>query len=197
MNSNKSWSNTSVELENISHTWTVENFSRLLDGSTSKRITSPQFSSDGNDHQFSLNLELKGLVQDFTTWKFGTLHIQLTNHSNSLFKFKANMWLEGQLKCQDWINFSVTDPYIVKSIAFDEFEKQKNTILINDKLIINCEIAFIKTCVKKYGQNVKVPNCKLAQDFGAALEAKKFTDVTIVTGDDHKIPVHKMILSGK
>lgn len=62
-------------------------------------------------------------------------------------------------------------------------------------LTIICEI-FVISPVDKI-MPIEVPKCKLFEDLAALFDTKKNSDVTIVTRDQHEIPAHKAILTGK
>jgi len=177
---------TTHEYQKISYTWTVESFSFMA----SRKTCSPTFPNNSGDLRLQLELYLSDLYD-------------MTVRLKSLNKFKyagnLKIWIQGNSNVKGHTHFTMPDCFPeISLMRFDEFCEELQNYLIDGKLIIRCVIERI---CGQCDNMIKDPSCNdlgdLAYDLGALLDTKKLADVTIVTGDDHKIPAHKLILSGK
>ncbi|XP_034481597.1 speckle-type POZ protein-like [Drosophila innubila] len=186
------WCETSHEIQKIIYTWTIKNYELLHYVQKDKALQSPEFPNDGSGLQLYLKLSVVSNATDqtavmlYNTSKnlthLGKVHLCFGRDRRGLKDFQLPKTGACNYKCYE-------DAQLLKSAASD-----------SGNLIINCDITLIGECTNKSGPQenlIKVPNCKLVEDLVAMLETKELTDVTIVTADGHKIPVHKNILSAR
>jgi len=191
MSSKDCWGKTSHEIIKIYYTWTIENFGLLRNVQLDKGLKSPKFPDDESGLQFCLELFPAKSAYG------ADLSVCLNTVSNSsVRKGYVKMYLPGRSADFKFHGFTLSEPM---TLFFNNFFKERGVFLNDEKLILHCEIALIGSRIEKSGLGnvIKVPNCKLSEDLGAILNVQEFSDVTIVTADGHKIPAHKLILSGK
>ncbi|XP_034484363.1 protein roadkill-like [Drosophila innubila] len=189
MSSSNSWTNTSFEIDKISHTWTIENFDVLFDFNAYHGLTSSKFPRGESGLQFSLRCAVL---------HSGLMDVEITSFANDLkHKCKLETWIQGRRENATSIFFTLPKSTSTSLIGLDSFRKERDTILINGNLTIMCVITVLKNISEQQGNSGKVPFPQLSKDLGALLETKDFTDVTIITADGHKIPAHKNILSAR
>jgi len=177
---------TTHEYQKISYTWTVESLT----------CCSPTFPNNSGDLRLQLELYLSKL---YDGPRNSYIQKWLTVRLKSLNKFKyagdLKIWIQGNSNVKEHTHFTMPDCFPeIPFMRFDEFCEELQNYLIDGKLIIRCVIEGI---CGQCGNMIKDPSCNVVNDLGALLDTKEFSDVTIVTGDDHKIPAHKPILSGK
>jgi len=185
------WCKTSPEIKKIYHTWTIENYELLYYVNKHQNLKSDEFPNDGGDLQFFLQLDKIYNAESHTAVLFKNTSKNLAQLGKVNLSF--GKCLEGSLdfklpKTGDYGQKYCENAFLLRVASSH-----------GGHLIINCEITLIGECTNKSGpQNmlIKVPDCKLAEDFVAMLDTKELADVTIVTADEQKIPVHKNILSG-
>lgn len=190
------WGHVSHETKSFFYTWTIEKYEFLKRLGLDNGIKSSQFPNVGSGLELQLSIEdtYSSFTGRYKCIKFHTL----CNQANQ--KGLVQMYLQGRsADCKFGDKFAIPHTNSYYTISIKNFLKERCS-LTYDKLIIHCEITLIGDRVDKNGQQgslIKVPNCKLAEDLGAILNTKEWADVTIITADGLKIPVHKTILSGK
>lgn len=165
MNLRNSWSNTSHEIEKISHTWTIENFDVLFDFNAYRGLTSSKFPNSGSDFQFSLQLsELDRAI--YVTIKAFAINL---NH-----KCKVETWVQGISEDHRNKYFSMKDDSLLYLMSLESFRKERNSILVNGGFIIRCVITVLKNMSEQQGNSGKISCPQLFEDFSVLLETEDF-----------------------
>ncbi|OCT61035.1 speckle-type POZ protein-like [Xenopus laevis] len=202
----ESWCYTQVKVVKFSYMWTINNFSFCRE-ETGEVLKSSSFSSGPNDKlKWCLRVNPKGL--DDESKDYLSLYLLLVsspkNEVRAKFKFsilnsknEETKAMESQrayrfVQGKDW-GFK---KYIRRDFLLDE----ANALLPDDKLTLYCEVSVVQDSVNISGQsssnNLKVPECQLAEDMGCLWENRRFTDCSLfVEGNEFK--AHKSILAAR
>lgn len=172
------------------HTWTIEKFSLFNGYETSYSLFSNYFDAY-NECSPSIKrfrLELYKKNTDFC------VRVKRNNDIFNCFKAYISISILNTTikKC---IQNSFSKDTTISLVSANELFDKTKVLLPEDKLIIRCEMFLF---FENYTiLSIKIPECELATNFADVLNSEEFTDATIVTKDNHEIPVHKVILSGK
>ncbi|KAG8432284.1 hypothetical protein GDO86_016795 [Hymenochirus boettgeri] len=202
----ESWCYTQVKVVKFSYMWTINNFSFCRE-ETGEVLKSSAFSSGPNDKmKWCLRVNPKGL--DDESKDYLSLYLLLVscpkNEIRAKFKFsllnaklEETKAMESQrayrfVQGKDW-GFK---KYIRRDFLLDE----ANGLLPDDKLTLYCEVSVVQDSVNISGQsnsnNLKVPECRLADDMGYLWENRAFTDCSLFV-EGREFRAHKSILAAR
>ncbi|KAM5151933.1 speckle-type POZ protein-like isoform 2-T2 [Mantella aurantiaca] len=188
----ESWCYTQVKVVKFSYMWTINNFSFCRE-EMGEVLKSSTFSSGPNDKmKWCLRVNPKGL--DDESKDYLSLYLLLVScpKSEVRAKFKFSLLnakreetkaMESQrayrfVQGKDW-GFK---KFIRRDFLLDE----ANGLLPDDKLTLFCEVSVVQDSVNISGQsnanNLKVPECCLAEDLGNLWETTRFTDCSLYVG---------------
>ncbi|XP_071978340.1 speckle-type POZ protein-like [Engystomops pustulosus] len=202
----ESWCYTQVKVVKFSYMWTISNFSFCRE-EMGEVLKSSTFSSGPNDKmKWCLRVNPKGL--DDESKEYLSLYLLLVScpKSEVRAKFKFSLLnvrreetkaMESQrayrfVQGKDW-GFK---KFIRRDFLLDE----ANGLLPDDKLTLFCEVSVVQDSVNISGQsstnNLKVPECRLAEDMGCLWETTRFTDCSLYVGGQ-EFKAHKSILAAR
>ncbi|XP_070547091.1 speckle-type POZ protein-like [Ptychodera flava] len=202
----ENWCYTQVKVVKFSYMWTINNFSFCRE-EMGEVLKSSTFSAGANDKlKWCLRVNPKGLDEESKDYLSLYLLLLSCNKSEVRAKFKFSILnakreetkaMESQrayrfVQGKDW-GFK-------KFIRRDFLMEETNGLLPDDKLTLFCEVSVVAESVNISGQSsqtqLKVPECKLADDLGALWEKSSFSDVTLcVNGREYQ--AHKAILAAR
>ncbi|XP_055911795.1 protein roadkill-like [Eupeodes corollae] len=184
-------------------TWVINNFS-YIQKELGTKIESPKFLAPFNsDIQFSLDLYPFGFRDDNKGWL--SIYAKTVSESGVRAKYKTCILNSNPERSK--ISQS-NDVKLLKAsqtlghykiMPLVDLMEENNCFLSEDKLTILCEISFICDSINISGiAPFKIPECKIAEDFGNLLDSRKLSDVIIIAGE-HKqeLPAHKAILAAR
>lgn len=177
----------------VDYTWILDNFEMLYRFEKHLDQESPKF-PDNNFFKAPNNIEfyLKLIEQD-KHLGLAIINTSPKNSSSNLADFIITM-ANNTVKR----TYNINESYRLLLCRFNELFADDSKLLPAGKLIIHIEITMIGDifCTTQHGNALKVPKCKLSEDFYATFQTGDFSDVTIETADGHKLKAHKVILSG-
>lgn len=177
----------------VDYTWILDNFEMLHRFQNHLYQESPKF-PDKNFFKAPNNIEfyLKLIEQD----KRLGLKIINTSPKNSSRNLASIIITIANNTVKRTCN--INESFGLLLCEFNELFANDSKLLPAGKLIIHVEITMIGDifCTTQHGNALKVPKCKLSEDFYATFQTGDFSDVTIETADGHKLKAHKVILSG-
>ncbi|XP_002735147.1 speckle-type POZ protein-like [Saccoglossus kowalevskii] len=202
----ENWCYTQVKVVKFSYMWTINNFSFCRE-EMGEVLKSSTFSAGANDKlKWCLRVNPKGLDEESKDYLSLYLLLVSCNKSEVRAKFKFSILnakreetkaMESQrayrfVQGKDW-GFK-------KFIRRDFLMDEANGLLPDDKLTLFCEVSVVADSVNISGQSnqtqLKVPECRLADDLGILWEKSSFSDVTLsVSGREYQ--AHKAILAAR
>ncbi|XP_039267485.1 speckle-type POZ protein-like [Styela clava] len=202
----ENWCYTQVKVVKFSYMWTINNFSFCRE-EMGEVLKSSTFSSGANDKmKWCLRVNPKGLDEESKDYLSLYLLLVSCHKSEVRAKFKFSILnskreetkaMESQrayrfVQGKDW-GFK-------KFIRRDFLMDETNGLLPDDKLTLFCEVSVVQDSVNISGQSnmmqLKVPDCRLAEDLEGLLEGGDFTDCTFfVEGKEFK--AHKSIIAAR
>ncbi|XP_033624541.1 speckle-type POZ protein-like [Asterias rubens] len=202
----ENWCYTQVKVVKFSYMWTINNFSFCRE-EMGEVLKSSTFSSGANDKlKWCLRVNPKGLDEESKDYLSLYLLLVSCNKAEVRAKFKFSILnakreetkaMESQrayrfVQGKDW-GFK-------KFIRRDFLMDEANGLLPDDKLTLFCEVSVVAETVNISGQSsqaqLKVPECRLADDLSSLWERTTFSDVTLcVTGKEFL--AHKAILAAR
>lgn len=202
----ENWCYTQVKVVKFSYMWTINNFSFCRE-EMGEVLKSSSFSAGANDKlKWCLRVNPKGLDEESKDYLSLYLLLLSCNKSEVRAKFKFSILnakreetkaMESQrayrfVQGKDW-GFK-------KFIRRDFLMDDTNGLLPDDKLTIFCEVSVVGETVNVSGQSsctpVRVPDCRLSEDFGLLFERALYSDVTLsVAGREFQ--AHKAILAAR
>lgn len=202
----ENWCYTQVKVVKFSYMWTINNFSFCRE-EMGEVLKSSTFSSGANDKlKWCLRVNPKGLDEESKDYLSLYLLLVSCNKAEVRAKFKFSILnakreetkaMESQraykfVQGKDW-GFK-------KFIRRDFLMDEANGLLPDDKLTLFCEVSVVADTVNISGQSnqsqLKVPECRLADDLSALWERSAFSDVTLcVNGREFK--AHTAILAAR
>uniref|UniRef100_A0A1A9ZZW4 BTB domain-containing protein n=1 Tax=Glossina pallidipes TaxID=7398 RepID=A0A1A9ZZW4_GLOPL len=200
---------TQVKVDKFTFTWTVENFSVWFNGmsDSSKCLTSPTFSSDG-DNKLKWHLTLKivneqnlGLYLNFSPLseastvkaKFKLSIVNAKYEEENVFDSPKVCYFHAKQMTWGYHDF----------ISADILLKEGTRLLPNDELTIVCEIGEVNIVnisddskKMKSKTKSKLIEDELSKDLGNLFVKEKCSDVTLAVGA-HELKAHRLILSAR
>uniref|UniRef100_A0A8C5M987 Speckle type BTB/POZ protein like n=1 Tax=Leptobrachium leishanense TaxID=445787 RepID=A0A8C5M987_9ANUR len=202
----ESWCYTQVKVVKFSYMWTINNFSFCRE-EMGEVLKSSTFTSGSNDKlKWCLRVNPKGLDDESKDYLSLYLLLVSSPKSEVRAKFKFSLLnakreetkaMESQrayrfVQGKDW-GFK---KFIRRDFLLDE----ANGLLPDDKLTLFCEVSVVQDSVNISGQsgtnNLKVPECQLAEDLGHLWETTRFTDCSLYVGGQ-EFKAHKAILAAR
>jgi len=202
----ENWCYTQVKVVKFSYMWTINNFSFCRE-EMGEVLKSSTFSAGANDKlKWCLRVNPKGLDEESKEYLSLYLLLVSCNKSEVRAKFKFSILnakreetkaMESQrayrfVQGKDW-GFK-------KFIRRDFLMDEANGLLPDDKLTIFCEVSVVGETVNVAGQSsctpVKVPECRLSEDFGLLFDRGQFCDVVLCVGG-REFHAHKAILAAR
>ncbi|KAH9364555.1 hypothetical protein HPB48_017720 [Haemaphysalis longicornis] len=195
---------TRVDVEKVSYTWTVRNFS-LRREETGEKVVSSKFSMP--KFLFSVPawfLHLYPNGEDAESEGYVSLYLFRDSECSSLF-YEYKLALLDKAKREVCVQ-KTTAPIppggrwgFSKFIEKDCLLKSAESLLVDDTLTIYCEVlSFCDSVYHRHGKaaEIHVPGCRLSQDLGHLLESRQFSDV-ILSVEGQEIHAHKGILAAR
>jgi len=202
----ESWCYTHVKVIKFSYMWTINNFSFCRE-EMGEVLKSSSFCSGPNDKlKWCLRVNPKGLDEESKDYLSLYLLLVTCHRSEARAKFKFSILnakreetkaMESQkayrfVQGKDW-GFK-------KFIRRDFIMDEANGLLPEDKLTIYCEVSVVSDAQNFSGQSsatsFKIPDCRLADDFGKLLATSKFHDVVLKV-EPREFRAHKAILAAR
>ncbi|XP_061413326.1 speckle-type POZ protein isoform X2 [Lethenteron reissneri] len=202
----ESWCYTQVKVVKFSYMWTINNFSFCRE-EMGEVLKSSTFSAGTNDKlKWCLRVNPKGLDEESKDYLSLYLLLVSCPKSEVRAKFKFSILnakgeetkaMESQrayrfVQGKDW-GFK---KFIRRDFLLDE----SNGLLPDDKLTLFCEVSVVQDSVNISGQSsmstLKVPDCRLAVDFGEIWDNSRFTDCLLRVGGQ-EFKAHKAVLAGR
>lgn len=195
---------THVKVIKLSYTWVLHNFS-LRREENGRRIESSRFSTPVRGKACWL-LELYPNGKDEASRGYVSLDIMRASHEKGDFlaEYKLSI-LDGEKREVHVQKMTSRFPPwgrwgFAKFIARDRLLKGADRLLPDDTLTIQCEVlAFVESVNVSQPMGavaVKVPACRLSQDFGLLLESRQSCDVVLKV-EGREIRAHKLILAAR
>ncbi|GAU98840.1 hypothetical protein RvY_09930 [Ramazzottius varieornatus] len=202
----ENWCYTHIKVQKFSYVWTINNFSYTRE-EMGEVLKSSTFSAGANDKlKWCLRVNPKGLDDESKDYLSLYLFLVSCNKNEVRAKFKFSILnakreetraMESQrayrfVQGKDW-GFK-------KFIRRDFLMDEANGLLPDDKLTLFCEVSVISDSQNVSGQNsatqFKIPDCRLAEDYGQLLESGQFADVILTTAN-RELKAHKSILASR
>jgi len=202
----ENWCYTHVKVVKFSYMWTINNFSFCKE-EMGEVLKSSTFSTDGNDKmKWCLRVNPKGLDEE--SKEYLSLYLLLVScHKNEVrakFKFSILNSKREETKAMEsqraYRFVQGKDWGFKKFIRRDFLMDETNGLLPEDKLTLFCEVSVVQDSVNISGQSnnvqLKVPECKLSEDFSSLLRQEEFTDITFIV-DGQQFNAHKAIVAAR
>ncbi|XP_028617696.1 TD and POZ domain-containing protein 4-like [Grammomys surdaster] len=202
----KSWVYTPSSDRNFCYRWTISNFSFLVEG-MEEYITSPTFSSEANDKvEWCLRVYPNGVDEESKGYLSLYLMLVSCEKSPVLVKFRVCILTAMGDKCNNAMSPCVYSllPHqafeFKKFILLDFLLSQTESLLLDDKLTLLCEVSMVQGSFSISGQNtrppINIPRCTLPDDLGELWKNSLFTDCCLlVAGQEFR--AHKAILAAR
>lgn len=178
----------------VDFTWILDNFEMLYRLKKHLDQESPKF-PDNNFFKAPNNIEFYLKLEHVSGYLLlNIINTSPKNSSRNLASIIVTLANNAVLK----ETYNINETYGLWLCTFNELFADDSKLLPAGKLIIHVEITMIGDifCTTQHGNALKVPKCKLSEDFYATFQTGDFSDVTIETADGHKLKAHKVILSG-
>lgn len=188
------WCKHQPQTYKVDYTWILDNFLILKTLKRHLDQKSPIF-PDNNIFKSPIDTQFYLALTETNEY----LGLNVFNTANSSATLAIIITLGNTKKFQSRI-YQINKTNEIWLVKYNDLFAADSKLLPDGNLIINVEITMIGDilCTTQHGHvnTLKVPKCKLSEDFYAPFQTGDFSDVTIETADDHKLKAHKVILSG-
>jgi len=188
------------------HMFTVKGYSLLLGRGVGESVASEKFQAGG--HEWIVQFYPDGYNEELNNAEYVALSLTLASEATNLWALYNFTMLDQTGRGQDRSmgrsvqrgpckfesqNFRRGKPRFIK-----RSELSNSGLLVNDMLIIRCEVSVVvtRTSHEDGAPSVRVPPSRLGQDLGALLASGEDADVTFLVKDE-RVEAHKMILSAR
>lgn len=194
----ESWGTHTPESYMVLYTWTLENFALLKEVNEHLDQMSPKFPDENffktpNDIKFHLKLN-----EDEDS--LGLCVVPTCPKDYPIKWCKIVLTLSNNEQCKKTSSFNIRNgTYMWFPIhKYSDLFAPDSIMLPDGKLIIRVEISIMGkvVCNTGVGNPLRVPKCKLSEDYGVLLQTGALSDVEINTADGYKLKAHRAILSG-
>jgi len=202
----ENWCYTQVKVVKFSYMWTINNFSFCRE-EMGEVLKSSTFSSGANDKmKWCLRVNPKGLDEE--SKEYLSLYLLLVScHKNEVrakFKFSILNSKREETKAMEsqraYRFVQGKDWGFKKFIRRDFLMDESNGLLPEDKLTLFCEVSVVQESVNISGQSnmmqLKVPDCRLSEDFEDLLKESHFSDCTFSVGGV-EFKSHKCVVAAR
>lgn len=193
------WTNVEPKIVKFNHVWTINNFCEAWQ--LRDNWESIDFPIGEHENEFKWRLKLALIRKGNNTFDYFQLSVQQVKRLYFLGKAVIICAIMNHEETQHKMLFNLRsdkivcfDPFIYCSKLFNS----DNNYLPHDKLTISCKIRLITDAACTCGKMnpIKVPDTKVAEDFGKLFDNEQYSDVK-VSSNGHEIHAHKNILSGE
>ena len=200
----ENWGTTQVNLDKISYTWKVINFS-ICREEMDQVLLSPIFWSVANDAiKWRLRLIVKSLDPELKDYVSLFLELVSSNQDKVRVKFDFSIFNEKGKNVENHGlasrfaegNQYGVEEFIHRGVLLDT----RRGFLPDDVLTVHCNVYIVQDSVTLSNQSdsvqFKIPNCNLSDDFAQLFEDQEYSDVTLSV-NGHEYRAHKAILAAR